>query len=271
AGIPGIAARIGAAAGPGAELLDDPRGEAGRRIGETVGEGLGLGTLDPLVAGLFLEEVRELREVALLFFALGRRLRVAAHGEEVEVDAGEALGVLPAEDGGDEGAPVAALRAEAPVAEDVGHQLGEEVGDLDDAEALLSRREGKRVAGKRWRDDGEVLGEKRDQLVELEDRARPAVREEERHRVRLLRRRVDEVQVDATQADLVLGEGIELLLPISPIETGLPVGDNVLEVREARAGGPRLERRLVGPARAGEALAKIGERGIRYQIGRAHV
>src|SRR5690606_40132678 len=141
--------------------------------------------------------------------------------------------------------------------------LGEEVGDLDDAEALLPRREGKRVAGKRWRDNGEVLGEERDQLVELEDRARPAVREEKRHRVRLFRRRVDEVQVDAAQAHLVLGERVELRFPGTPVEILPPVLDETLEIRKARARGPRLERRLVGPARAGEALAQVGERGIR--------
>ena len=81
---------------------------------------------------------------------------------------------------------------EALVAEHVGHQLGEDIGDLLDAEALLPRRERQPVARQRRRDHGEGIGriaaearrvgQPRDQLEELEHRARPAVREQQRHR-----------------------------------------------------------------------------------------
>ena len=46
-------------------------------------------------------------------------LAVAPHGEQIEMDADEALGVAMAQHRGDERAPVAALRAEALVAEHV--------------------------------------------------------------------------------------------------------------------------------------------------------
>ena len=61
----------------------------------------------------------------------------------------------------DERAPVAALRGEARVAEHVGHQLGEEFGHRDDAEARLARLERERVAGQRGRDDRERVGRDR--------------------------------------------------------------------------------------------------------------
>ena len=97
------------------------------------------------------------------------------------MDADEALGEAMAQHRGDERAPVAALRAEALVAEHVGHQLGERLRDLHHAEARLARLEGQRVARQRRRHDRELLGQQRDQLVELEHGARPAVREQQRH------------------------------------------------------------------------------------------
>ncbi len=70
--------------------------------------------------------------------------------------------------------PVAALCTESFVAERC-HQLGEDVGDFDEAEALLAWLQRQRITGERGRDDGEVLGEQRDDFVKLEHRARPAM------------------------------------------------------------------------------------------------
>jgi len=91
-----------------------------------------------------------------------------------------------AEPRGDERAPVAALGGEATVAEHVGHQPGEDVGDARDVEARLIRREREAIAGQRRRDDGERIfriaavapriGEQREDLVEFPHRSRPAVR-----------------------------------------------------------------------------------------------
>src|ERR687888_1947848 len=87
----------------------------------------------------------------------------------------------------DERAPVAALHAEALVAERR-HELGEAVGDFLGAEARLARREGKRIAGQRRRDHGEMLSEQRYELEEFDDRARPAMRNEQRHGATTARR-----------------------------------------------------------------------------------
>ena len=83
----------------------------------------------------------ELSEKDLL---LGRRVldhvRVAAHGEEIDMDADELVGMRVAHARGGDAAPVAALHGEALVAERVGHQVGETIRDLLDAEALLPGR-----------------------------------------------------------------------------------------------------------------------------------
>src|SRR6266480_1188342 len=133
----------------------------------------------------------------------------------------------PSENGRNESAPVAALRAKALVAEDVGHQLGESVGDLLDAEARLAGLERQRVAGKRRRDDGEMLGKQRDQLEELDDRAGPAVRKEERHGVRFPARLVDEVQLDAADPHGELPEAVDACLLRAPVKAGLPIVEQI--------------------------------------------
>ena len=54
-------------------------------------------------------------------------------------------------------------------------------------------------------------------------------------------------------------KAVELGFPGAPVEAVAPVVEQRLEIGEARAGGPGLERRLVGKARARETLAQIGD------------
>jgi hypothetical protein len=65
---------------------------------------------------------------------------VSAQGEEVQVDAGDALRVAVPEHRADESTPVAALRAEARVAELL-HEFREALRNVLHAEAALSRLE----------------------------------------------------------------------------------------------------------------------------------
>ena len=62
------------------------------------------------------------------------------------MDAGELLGMERAEARGHERTPIAALGREAAIAEHVGHQRREHVGDRREAEARLVRLERKPVA-----------------------------------------------------------------------------------------------------------------------------
>src|SRR3977135_1360305 len=114
--------------------------------------------------------------------------------------------MLPSQNGRNETAPIAALRSEALVTEDLSHQLRERIGDVFHAEALLPGLEGALVGGKRRRPHGEVRGEERNDRVEFDDRARPAVRKEERHGVRSPARLVDEMQLDAPDRHAELPE-----------------------------------------------------------------
>ena len=96
--------------------------------------------------------------------------------------------------GRDLGAPVAALRAVARVAQAT-HQLDERPGDAPHVPAARARRLREAVTRQRGRDDVEGvggvaavslrLGEPWDDVEELDDRARPAVGEEQREGVRV--------------------------------------------------------------------------------------
>ena len=102
------------------------------------------------------------------------------------------------------------------IAQGAVHQLGHAVGDFLDAKARLPGFEGQAIAGKRRRHDGErVRGiaaetrrvrQARDQLEELEDRARPAVQQQQRARGRSLAGDMQEMEVDAAERHLKLRE-----------------------------------------------------------------
>ena len=122
----------------------------------------------------------------------------------------------------DERAPVAALHREALVAQ-ARHQLRKTVGDLFDAEAWLSGLEGERVARERWRYDGEMLPQERNDFQELDDRPRPAVREQERRGIYPTARLVDEMQLDAVHRKGELPQAVDARFLRAPVETALPV------------------------------------------------
>ena len=270
---------VSVAIAPRAELLDDPRGEPHRRVGQPVRQRLRLRALDRLVAGLLAQPVIQLLEVRALVRRRCRsgRAAVARHRQEVDVDADELVGVRGAQVRRHEGAPVTALRGEARVAEHVGHERGEEVGHLRHAEARLVRLERERVARQRRRDDGERvsriaaearrIGQHRDQPPEFDDRARPAVREQQRHRARPHPGLVDEVQVDAAQRHGELPARVELHLLRAPVVAVAPVADERLHVGEVGAVAPRLAGDLVGPAHARQARAQVVEHGVGHADG----
>ena len=86
------------------------------------------------------------------------------------------------------------------------------------------------------------------------------MREQQRERRRPLALDVQEVQVDAVQRHLELRKGVEPRLLRAPVEAVAPVLDQLAQVRDVGAVGPGLAGRLVGEARAREALAQVGDR-----------
>src|SRR5262249_19041044 len=92
-------------------------------------------------------------------------------------------------------------------------------------------------------------------------RARPTVREQERHWTRTDAGLVDEVQVDAADRRGELAPSVELGLLGAPVVAVAPVGDERFHVGEVGAVPPRLAGNLVRPAHPGGAVAQIFEDG----------
>src|SRR5262249_62421367 len=99
--------------------------------------------LTPLLPRPLAQPLLEPGQVRRLLRAPGRLVPgdVAPEGHEVQVNADEALGMVGGKPRAHERAPVAALRAEAAIAEDVGHEGSERRRDLGDAESRLPRTE----------------------------------------------------------------------------------------------------------------------------------
>jgi hypothetical protein len=65
----------------------------------------------------------------------------------------------------------------------------------------------------------------RNDPVEFDDRARPAVRKQERHGVGSPARLVDEVQLDAADRHAELPEAVDARFLRAPVKVGFPVVD----------------------------------------------
>src|SRR3984885_1718181 len=85
-------------------------------------------------------------------------VRLAAYGQEVDVNADQLCCMRVAQARGRDPAPIPALHREALVAERISHELGKSVRQLLDAEALLPRPEREAIARQRGRDDCEGVG-----------------------------------------------------------------------------------------------------------------
>jgi hypothetical protein len=225
-----------------------------------------------LVTRLLLEEDFELAEVAALD-VVGIRVHrgVAPQRQEVQMDADEVRRAMRAQPRGDERAPVAALRGVTVVAQ-AEHERVEHRSDVRQRAAALIGREGKRVARQRRCHDRERvgriaavrggIGEQRDQLHELEHGAGPAVREQQRRRLRAAAFDMDVVDVDALDPRLELRQRVERALRRAPVVVVTPVRDELAHEVDRRPKGPRRYRRLVREAHAGEPVAQVAQRGV---------
>ena len=167
------------------------------------------------------------------------------------------LGVAQPEHAGDDRAPVAALRAVARVAEPP-HQRREGVGDAPRAPAARARRLGEAVAGQRRADHVEGVlaaasvrlgvAQRLDHVEELDDRARPAVRDQQRQRIR--------VSASARAGSGCAGRRCDVRKCVQRVELALgraPVVDCRASTRTARARS-RARRRSPSPCpRSGRA------------------
>lgn len=93
------------------------------------------------------------------------------------------------------------------------------------------------------------VGERADGPEQLDDRARPAVRHDQRQGVLVLRPYVDEVDLDAVDDGRVLRQGVQLRLARAPVVVGRPVAGQLLDRRQLHALGAIGDQLSGGPAR----------------------
>ena len=267
-----LALDVAVAVAPGPELLDDPRGQPRRRVVQAVAQGLRLGPLDVAVAPLVGEELLPLpaarqflgRDAGGRILHAGRRAR----GHHVQVHPDHPVGMLRRLPAADDAAPVAPLRAVALVAEPL-HQLADDPRHPLRVVAAAGRLVGEAVPGDRRRHHVEGVGrvaavvgridQQRDDLVELHDRAGPAVGDHQRQRVLVGRPLVDEVDVQPLDVRLEVVEAVQQPLLAPPVEFVPPVGEQLLQVLAVGAVVPRRAGQVVGEPRPGQAVPQVGQ------------
>ena len=165
-------------------------------------------------------------------------------------------------------APVAALRHEPLIAQAL-HELDVRLADAHGIPAGGGRLAGEPVP--RHRRDHHVegirraravrggIGERADELQLLDDRAGPAVTDDQRERVLVLGANMDEVDVEPVDLGDEVREGLQPRLALAPVVLGRPVAGEVLHDREGHALRVVLDGLPLGEARRGDARPQVLE------------
>ncbi|GAB3834321.1 hypothetical protein GCM10027610_029750 [Dactylosporangium cerinum] len=167
---------------------------------------------------------------------LGERdagVRVRSGRQVVDVHADDPLRGHRAERQRDARAEVAALRA-VPLVAEPPHQLGPGPRDPGDVPAALVRRAGEAVPRDGRDHQVEVARQRLDHVLELQERAGPAVGEDQCERVGLRGADVDEVDVLAVDLGGVVRQLVEPGLVRAPVVAGAPVSGQFLEPGEGK-------------------------------------
>ncbi len=173
----------------------------------------------------------------------------------------------------DAGAEIAALRAEAVMAETL-HQLGKQAGDHAWVGAGLQGPAGEAEARQRGHDDVEGvacvaaealgLGQHRDDLQHLDERSRPAMGDQQRQRLWRCALDVDEMNLVSVDRRDEVWPGVQRGLAAAPVITVGPVVTERLQVGLVGAKIPVAIGVFVGPAGAAQPVAQVGDRLIRH-------
>ena len=184
------------------------------------------------------------------------------------MDADQPFGGLATHRVGDAGAHVAAL-GDVPGVAEAAHQLGPRAPDASEVPPGLGRLGREAVAGHGRQHEVERvlgasavrgrIGERADGVDHLDDRAGPAVRHDQRQRVRVRGLHVDEVDVHAVDLGLELRQRVQLRLAPAPVVVAHPVPSQRLHRRQLYALGTVRHRLLGRPARRVDAAAQLGE------------
>jgi hypothetical protein len=104
------------------------------------------------------------------------------------------------------------------------------------------------------------IGKRLNDLDLLDDRAGPAVRDDHRQRVFMLRAHVDEVNVEPVDLGNEIRQGIEPGLNLAPVVVLRPIAGEFLHRCKLHALRCVLDRFLLGPVRRLDATPEIHER-----------
>ncbi len=205
-------------------------------------------------------------------FASGGSRRRAG-GAEIEVQAGHVRRIVERRHPADHRSPVAALDTVAFVAQAL-HQRGDDGAHPLGREARLARLVREPVARQRHGHHVKRVGvaaavaggihEQIADLHELEKRSRPAVDQDDRHRVGRARSPVHEVDVEAVNPGLELRQLVEAALLRPPVVAIAPVGGQLPEIREVGAVVPARARQLIGKPGLCQALLEIAQDRVRH-------
>ena len=159
-------------------------------------------------------------------------------------------------------------RAVAPIVE-AGHEGDERLGDPSHVPATNAGRLREPVAGQRRRHHMDRIcrpttvrrgiGESRDHLEELDDRAWPTMGEEQRKGALVGRPGMDEVDRLPVDPGTEVGEAVEAGLLPTPVVGVQPVLDQFAQVGDRDAGVPLGPRDLVREAGTAEAAVQVLE------------
>jgi hypothetical protein len=108
------------------------------------------------------------------------------------------------------------------------------------------------------------VGERADDLEQLEHRAGPAVRDDQRQGVVVPRLDVDEVDAEPVDLGHELRERVQLRLARAPVVVGAPVGHQVMDRRQLHALRLIGDEFLAGPARGRDAPLQVGQVLVRH-------
>jgi hypothetical protein len=158
---------------------------------------------------------------------------------------------------GDRGAPVAALRA-VPVVAEAPHQRLPRLGDPFDTPAGARRLPGEAVSRQRRTHDVESRGGQRfDHLVELDDRPRPAVRDQQRKGVVGGRPLVDEMDVEPVDFGGELVKPVQRGFACAPVVFACPVVGQLAGVTQRDALRPVVDALGLRPSRAAQPVLQV--------------
>jgi len=103
------------------------------------------------------------------------------------------------------------------------------------------------------------IGERINNFELLDDRARPAMRDDERQRILVLRADVDEMNVESVDLRDELRIRVQLRLALSPVVLHRPIASKRLRRRQLNALRRVRDRLVFGPFRRFDAPTQIGE------------